>query len=84
MAHYDHINSTPPAGVRSEAAKGLAWRDEYGRGGSVPDVSALKKVGSLGGSTGAALSDADDIIFDDDGVSIESLEPIEDEKKYAD
>jgi hypothetical protein len=31
------------------------------------------------------FSDADDIIFDDDdGVSIESLEPIEDEKKDAD
>jgi len=33
-ARYDHIDFTPPAGVREEAAKGLAWRDEYGRGGT--------------------------------------------------
>jgi HK97 family phage prohead protease len=33
-AKYDHIDFTPPAGVREEAAKGLAWRDEYGRGGT--------------------------------------------------
>ena len=33
-AKYDHIDFTPPAGVRDEAAKGLAWRDEFGRGGT--------------------------------------------------
>lgn len=33
-ARYDHIDFTPPAGVRDEAAKGLAWRSEYGRGGT--------------------------------------------------
>lgn len=33
-ARYDHIDFTPPAGVREEAADGLAWRDEYGRGGT--------------------------------------------------
>ena len=33
-AKYDHIDFTPPAGVREEAAKGLAWRSEYGRGGT--------------------------------------------------
>lgn len=34
MAKYDDIDFTPPGGVREEAAKGLAWRDEYGRGGT--------------------------------------------------
>ena len=33
-ARYDHIDFTPPAGVREEAAKGLEWRSEYGRGGT--------------------------------------------------
>jgi len=33
-ARYDHIDFNPPAGVRDEAAKGLAWRDEFGRGGT--------------------------------------------------
>lgn len=31
---YDHIDFTPPAGVRDEAARGLAWRDEFNRGGT--------------------------------------------------
>jgi len=38
-ARYDHIDFTPPAGVRSEAAKGLAWRSEYGRGGTAVGVA---------------------------------------------
>lgn len=39
MARYDHIDFTPPAGVRSEAAKGLAWRSEFGRGGTEVGVA---------------------------------------------
>ena len=38
-AKYDHIDFTPPAGVRDEAAKGLAWRDEYGRGGTAVGIA---------------------------------------------
>jgi HK97 family phage prohead protease len=38
-ARYDHIDFTPPAGVRDEAAKGLAWRSEYGRGGTEVGVA---------------------------------------------
>jgi HK97 family phage prohead protease len=38
-ARYDHIDFTPPAGVREEAAKGLAWRSEYGRGGTAVGVA---------------------------------------------
>ena len=39
MARYDHIDFAPPAGVREEAAKGLAWRSEYGRGGTAVGVA---------------------------------------------
>jgi HK97 family phage prohead protease len=39
VARYDHIDFTPPAGVREEAAKGLAWRSEYGRGGTAVGVA---------------------------------------------
>jgi HK97 family phage prohead protease len=39
MAKYDHIDFTPPAGVRSEAQKGLDWRSEYGRGGTAVGVA---------------------------------------------
>ena len=38
-ARYDHIDFKPPAGVREEAAKGLAWRSEYGRGGTAVGVA---------------------------------------------
>ena len=38
-ARYDHIDFKPPAGVRDEAAKGLAWRDEYNRGGTEVGVA---------------------------------------------
>ena len=33
-AIYDGIDFTPPAGVREEAARALAWRRELGRGGT--------------------------------------------------
>jgi hypothetical protein len=38
-ARYDHIDFTPPAGVRAEAQKGLDWRSEYGRGGTEVGVA---------------------------------------------
>ncbi len=41
---YDHIDFTPPAGVREEAAKGLAWRSEYGRGGTAVGVARARDL----------------------------------------
>ena len=43
-ARYDHIDLTPPAGVREEAAKGLAWRSEYGRGGTAVGVARARDL----------------------------------------
>ena len=40
-ARYSHIDFTPPAGVRDEAAKGLAWRDEFNRGGTAVGVARV-------------------------------------------
>jgi HK97 family phage prohead protease len=44
MARYDHIDFSPPAGVREEAAKGLAWRSEYGRGGTAVGVARARDL----------------------------------------
>jgi HK97 family phage prohead protease len=44
MAKYDHIDFSPPAGVRSEAAKGLAWRDEFSRGGTAVGVARARDL----------------------------------------
>jgi len=44
MAKYDHIDFTPPAGVRDEAAKGLAWRDEFNRGGTAVGVARARDL----------------------------------------
>jgi len=44
MARYDHIDFSPPAGVREEAAKGLAWRDEYNRGGTAVGVARARDL----------------------------------------
>jgi hypothetical protein len=44
VARYEHIDFTPPAGVREEAAKGLAWRDEYGRGGTAVGVARARDL----------------------------------------
>ena len=41
---YDHIDFTPPAGVRDEAAKGLAWRSEYGRGGTAVGIARARDL----------------------------------------
>jgi HK97 family phage prohead protease len=43
-ARYDHIDFSPPAGVREEAAKGLAWREEYGRGGTAVGVARARDL----------------------------------------
>lgn len=43
-AKYDHIDFTPPAGVREEAAKGLAWRDEFNRGGTAVGVARARDL----------------------------------------
>ena len=44
MAKYDHIDFSPPSGVREEAAKGLAWRSEYGRGGTAVGVARARDL----------------------------------------
>jgi HK97 family phage prohead protease len=41
---YDHINFTPPAGVKSEAQKGLDWRREFGRGGTAVGVARARDL----------------------------------------
>lgn len=41
---YDHIDFTPPEGVRSEAAKGLEWRKEHGRGGTAVGVARARDL----------------------------------------
>jgi HK97 family phage prohead protease len=38
-ARYEHIDFTPPAGVREEAQRGLDWRSEFGRGGTAVGVA---------------------------------------------
>ena len=43
-ARYDHIDFTPPAGVREEAQKGLDWRSEYGRGGTAVGVARARDL----------------------------------------
>jgi HK97 family phage prohead protease len=43
-ARYDHIDFSPPSGVREEAAKGLAWRSEYGRGGTAVGVARARDL----------------------------------------
>ena len=50
-ARYDHIDFTPPAGVRSEAQKGLDWRSEYGRGGTAVGVARARDL-----SNGTSIS----------------------------
>ena len=41
---YDHINFTPPAGVRDEAQKGLDWRKEFGRGGTAVGIARARDL----------------------------------------
>jgi hypothetical protein len=41
---YEDINFTPPDGVREEAARGLEWRREYGRGGTEVGVARARDL----------------------------------------
>lgn len=41
---YDHIDFTPPKGAREEAARGLEWREEYGRGGTAVGVARARDL----------------------------------------
>ena len=41
---YDHIDFTPPSGVREAAKKGLEWRREYGRGGTAIGVARARDL----------------------------------------
>jgi hypothetical protein len=43
-AKYDHIDFSPPEGVRNEAAKGLEWRKEHGRGGTEVGVARARDL----------------------------------------
>lgn len=43
-AKYDDISFSPPAGVRKEAKRGLAWRREYGRGGTEVGVARARDL----------------------------------------
>jgi HK97 family phage prohead protease len=43
-ARYDHIDFTPPAGVKSEAQKGLDWRSEFGRGGTAVGIARARDL----------------------------------------
>lgn len=40
----DDIDFTPPDGVREEAARGLAWRDEFNRGGTAVGVARARDL----------------------------------------
>lgn len=48
---YDGIDFTPPAGVRSEAQKGLDWRREHGRGATPVGIARGRDL-----SNGKAVS----------------------------
>jgi hypothetical protein len=41
---YDHIDFKPPVGVRAEAKKGLEWRDEHNRGGTMVGVARARDL----------------------------------------
>lgn len=41
---YDHIDFTPPKGVREEAQKGLDWRKEFGRGGTAVGIARARDL----------------------------------------
>ncbi|NBW09716.1 MAG: phage portal protein [Caulobacteraceae bacterium] len=43
-ALYDSIDFTPPQGVRDEAARGLEWRRQYGRGGTEVGVARARDL----------------------------------------
>ena len=41
---FDDIDFTAPQGAREEAEKGLAWRDEYNRGGTAVGVARARDI----------------------------------------
>ena len=41
---YESLDFTPPEGVRDEAARGLAWRREYGRGGTEVGIARARDL----------------------------------------
>jgi phage gp29-like protein len=41
---FEHINFTPPDGVRAEARRGLDWRAEHGRGGTAVGVARARDL----------------------------------------
>lgn len=41
---YSDLDFTPPAGARQEAERGLAWRAEYGRGGTAVGVARARDI----------------------------------------
>lgn len=43
-AKYDHIDFSPPDGVKAEAAKGLEWRQEHKRGGTEVGVARARDL----------------------------------------
>jgi HK97 family phage prohead protease len=45
-AKYDHIDFNPPSGVREEANRGLAWRREFGRGGTAVGIARARDLGN--------------------------------------
>lgn len=38
------VDTRPPAGVKEEAARGLAWRQEFGRGGTEVGVARARDL----------------------------------------
>ena len=44
MANYSDIDFTPPLGARQEAERGLAWREEFGRGGTAVGVARARDI----------------------------------------
>jgi HK97 family phage prohead protease len=43
-AKYDHIDFKPPSGVKTEAKRGLAWRSEFGRGGTAIGIARARDL----------------------------------------
>ena len=44
LGRFDHIDFSPPDGVRAEAQRGLDWRDEYDRGGTEVGVARARDL----------------------------------------
>lgn len=44
LSSYADIDFAPPQGAREEAERGLAWRDEYNRGGTAVGVARARDI----------------------------------------